>query len=79
VVGTDLAFGLLLSVCAGGIHASMNGIPWPILIKLLVGGIPAVLIGTQLTSVLSPRKMRLGLCVWLMYIGAQLSWRAFQT
>lgn len=75
VVGTDLAFGLLLSIFAGGIHASMTGIPWAILGKLLIGGIPAVLIGTQLVSVLSPRKMRLALCVWLVYIGGQLSWR----
>jgi uncharacterized membrane protein YfcA len=79
VVGTDLAFGLLLSVFAGGIHATMSGVPWPILLKLLAGGVPAVLIGTQLTTILSPRKMRLALCVWLIYIGAQLSWRAFQT
>lgn len=77
VVGTDLAFGLLLSVCAGGIHAGMTGVPWPLLLKLLAGGVPAVLIGTQLTRVLSPRKMRLALCAWLIYIGVQLSWRAF--
>ncbi len=76
VVGTDLAFGLLLSIFAGGIHASMTGIPWAILLKLLVGGVPAVLIGTQLTSLVSPRKMRLALCVWLIYVGGQLSWRA---
>ena len=75
VVGTDLAFGLLLSVFAGGIHASMTGVPWLIVGKLLAGGIPAVLIGTQLISVLSPRKMRLALCLWLVYIGGQLSWR----
>ena len=79
VVGTDLAFGLLLSVFAGGIHATMSGVPWAILLKLLAGGVPAVLIGTQLTTILSPRKMRLALCVWLIYIGAQLSLRAFQT
>jgi len=76
VVGTDLAFGLLISVFAGGIHASMTGIPWAILLKLLAGGIPAVLIGTQLTSIVSPRKMRLALCMWLIYVGVQLSWRA---
>jgi uncharacterized protein len=75
VVGTDLAFGLLLSIFAGGIHASMSGVPWMVLGKLLLGGIPAVLIGTQLVSVLSPRKMRLALCIWLVYIGGQLSWR----
>ncbi|HEX4138507.1 MAG TPA: sulfite exporter TauE/SafE family protein [Bryobacteraceae bacterium] len=75
VVGTDIAFGLLLSIFAGGIHAGMTGIPWVILGKLLLGGIPAVLIGTQLISVVSPRKMRLVLCLWLVYIGGQLSWR----
>jgi hypothetical protein len=79
VVGTDLAFGLLISIFAGGIHASTTGIPWTVLWKLLAGGIPAVLIGTQLTKVLEPRKMRLALCVWLIYIGGQLSWRAIQT
>ncbi len=79
VVGTDLAFGLLLSIFAGGIHAGMNGVPWHVLIQLLIGGVPAVLIGTQLAAIVSPRKMRLVLCVWLIYIGGQLSWRAFQT
>jgi uncharacterized protein len=75
VVGTDLAFGLLISIFAGGIHASMTGIPWSILLKLLAGGIPAVLIGTQLVNIVSPRKMRLVLCVWLLYIGGQMSYR----
>ncbi|HEX4278533.1 MAG TPA: sulfite exporter TauE/SafE family protein [Bryobacteraceae bacterium] len=75
VVGTDLAFGLLLSIFAGGIHASMTGVPWPVLWKLLLGGVPGVLIGTQLVSVISPRKMRLVLCLWLVYIGGQLAWR----
>ncbi|MDP9170619.1 MAG: sulfite exporter TauE/SafE family protein [Acidobacteriota bacterium] len=79
VVGTDLAFGLLLSIFAGTIHAGMNGVPWHILGQLLIGGVPAVLIGTQLTTVLSPRKMRLALCVWLIYIGGQLSWRAIHS
>ena len=75
IVGTDLAFGLILSIFAGGIHASMTGVPWPMLWKLLAGGIPAVLIGTQLIKVVSPRKMRLVLCIWLIYIGGQLTWR----
>src|SRR6266853_5178174 len=41
VVGTDLAFGLLLSIFAGGIHASMTGVPWPMLLKLLICAVPA--------------------------------------
>jgi uncharacterized protein len=75
IVGTDLAFGLLLSIFAGGIHASLTGVPWPMLGKLLLGGVPGVLIGTQLIRVVSPRKMRLVLCLWLIYIGGQLTWR----
>ena len=76
MVGTDLAFGLVLSIFGGGVHASMSGIPWAILGQLLIGGIPAVLIGTQLATVLPPKKMRLALCVWLIYIGGQLSYRS---
>lgn len=79
VVGTDLAFGLVLSLFGGGVHASMNGVPWAMLGKLLVGGVPAVLIGSQLATVLSPKKMRLALCVWLIYIGGQLSYRSLTT
>ena len=78
VVGTDLAFGLLLSILGGGVHAGLHGVPWEILSKLLIGGIPAVLIGTQLASILSPKKMRLALCVWLIYIGTQLSYRGIE-
>jgi uncharacterized protein len=76
VVGTDLGFGLVLSLFGGSVHASMNGVPWAVLGQLLIGGIPAVLIGTQLATVLSPRKMRVALCIWLIYIGGQLSYRS---
>ncbi len=79
IVGTDLAFGLLLSIFAGGIHAGMNGVPFQILGQLLIGGIPAVILGTQLAKVLAPRKMRLALCVWLIYIGGNLAWRSLET
>ncbi len=77
VVGTDSGVpdSPAFDLHAGGIHASMTGVPWGILGKLLLGGVPAVLIGTQLISVVSPRKMRLVLCLWLVYIGGQLSWR----
>ena len=79
VVGTDLAFGLVLSLFGGGVHASMSGVPWMILGQLLIGGVPAVLIGSRLATILPPRKMRLALCVWLIYIGCQLSYRSLVT
>jgi uncharacterized membrane protein YfcA len=75
VVGTDLAFGLALSLFGGSLHVGMTGLPFAMVSKLLLGGIPGVLIGTQLASWLPPRKMRLALCVWLLYVGVQLSYR----
>lgn len=77
VVGTDLAFGLLLSLFAGGVHASMTGVPWMLLGKLLAGGVPGVLIGTQMVKVVSPRTMRLVICAWLIYIGGLLTEKGF--
>jgi uncharacterized membrane protein YfcA len=59
----------------GGIHVGMTGLPTGILTKLLIGGIPGVLVGTQLATVLPPKKLRLALCVWLLYVGIQLSYR----
>ncbi len=75
IVGTDLAFGLVLSLFGGGIHAGMTGLPTEILIKLLIGGIPGVLLGTQLATSLPPKKLKFALCLWLLYVGLQLSYR----
>jgi len=75
VIGTDLAFGLLLSMFGGSIHAGMTGLPTAILTKLLIGGIPGVLVGTQLATSMPPKKLRLALCIWLLYVGVQLSYK----
>jgi hypothetical protein len=75
VVGTDLAFGLILSLFGGTIHAGLTGFPWAVVTKLLIGGIPGVILGTQLATALPPKKMRLALCIWLLYVGSQLSYR----
>jgi len=75
IVGTDLAFGLLLSMFGGGIHVGMTGLPPGILTPLLIGGIPGVLIGTQLATSMAPKKLRFVLCLWLLYVGLQLSYK----
>lgn len=75
VVGTDLAFGLLLSIVGGGIHVGMSGVNTDLLGKLLLGGIPGVLIGAQLTHVLPAKRLRVALCLWLVYIGLQLLYK----
>ena len=76
VVGTDLAFGLCLSVIGGGMHLAGGGVDGPLLGKLIAGGLVGALAGTTLASRIPARAMRLALAVWLLVIGVQLCWHA---
>lgn len=72
VVGTDLAFGLCLSVVGGWIHIA-NGLLDPgLLLRLVAGGIFGALAGSRLVSWIPTRPMRLALFLWLLTIGIQL-------
>jgi hypothetical protein len=76
-VGTDLTFGLGLSLVGGGIHAAMGSLNPSVLWKLLAGGIPGALIGSSIAAHMPSKKLRFALCVALVVIGAQLSWKSF--
>jgi uncharacterized membrane protein YfcA len=76
VVGTDLAFGLILSLLGGGMHLGYGGLDAGLLEQLIVGGVFGALVGTGLASRIPPRAMRLALSVWLLVMGAQLFWHA---
>ena len=75
VVGTDLLFGLAISGVGSGVHWSMTAVPTEMLAKLLAGGMPAALCGAWLATRVPARKLKLGLCVWLLYLGGQLLYR----
>jgi uncharacterized membrane protein YfcA len=77
IVGTDLTFGLGLSLVGGGIHAAMGSVNTTVLWKLLVGGIPGALLGSSIAAHMPSKKLRFALCVALVVIGAQLSWKSF--
>src|SRR5579871_6222128 len=79
VVGTDLSFGLVLSLVAGGIHAAMGSLNTPVLIKLLIGGVPGAITGAMLTSRLPSQKLRLGLSVAMVVLGASICWKGIST
>jgi uncharacterized protein len=76
VVGTDMVFGFSLSLIGGGLHLFAGQYDWPILIKLVSGGLVGVLFGARLSSVIPPRPLRLLLGVWLTILGLQLCWKA---
>lgn len=77
IVGTDLSFGLCLSLIGGGMHLSQGGVNPVLLTNLIVGGVFGALLGTGLAPRIPARAMRLALSLWLFALGMQLCWQAF--
>lgn len=75
VVGTDVFFGLALSSVGGGIQLTAGHYAPALLWKLIVGGIPGVLAGANMSAILPSRPLRVGLSLWVIGLGAQLCWR----
>lgn len=75
VVGTDMLFGLTLSVIGGGINLTAGHYNAALLWKLIAAGIAGVLIGANLSAVLPPRPLRVALSLCLSVVGAQLAWK----
>ncbi len=76
VVGTDLAFGLCLSLIGGGMHLASGGFDPGLLARLIAGGLLGAVAGSTLAPRIPARTMRLALSLWLLAIGLQLCWQA---
>ncbi|HEX3660436.1 MAG TPA: sulfite exporter TauE/SafE family protein [Acidobacteriaceae bacterium] len=76
VVGTDLAFGLCLSLIGGGLHLAAGGFDAGLLGRLIAGGLLGAVAGSMIAPRIPARTMRLALSLWLLMIGIQLCWRA---
>lgn len=75
VVGTDMLFGLAVSLLGGGLNLTSGHYADALLWKLIAGGIAGVLMGANLSAVLPARPLRVALSLWLSFIGVQLAWR----
>ena len=76
VVGTDVAFGLVLSLVGGGLQVATGSYDPVILTQLVIGGVFGALIGPNLAVWLPSRSLRVALCVWLASLGTMLCWHA---
>ncbi len=76
IVGTDLAFGLCLSLIGGGMHLASGGFDPGLLARLIAGGLLGAVAGSTLAPRIPARTMRLALSLWLLAIGLQLCWQA---
>jgi hypothetical protein len=74
VVGTDLALGIVLAALGSAFHMAWGSIDYLTLVRLLVGGIPGVLIGCAVANRIPGRKLRLAISTIAVALGLQLLW-----
>jgi uncharacterized protein len=72
LVGTDIAHAVPLTLVAGIGHASLGHVDWQLLVWLLVGSLPGIWIGAQLTKAFPERLVRTLLCVSLVTAGLKV-------
>lgn len=76
VIGTDLAFGLILSLAGSIIHIGAGNYDATLLLKLATGGIFGALTGSMLAGRVAQRPLRIGLLVMLLVLGGRLVFQA---
>ena len=79
VVGTDLAFGLILAVAGTGVHFFGGAYDTTLLLHLALGGILGGLVGSFVAPLIPNRQLRLALSVWLVFLGGQFWYQAIFT
>jgi len=72
LVGTDIAHAVPLTLVAGIGHATLGHVDWSLLSALLLGSIPGIWIGAQLTRQLPDRLVRALLCISLVTAGLKV-------
>jgi uncharacterized membrane protein YfcA len=72
LVGTDIAHAVPLTLVAGIGHAAMGHVEWGLLGALLIGSIPGIWVGAQLTRKMPDRLVRALLCVSLVTAGLKV-------
>lgn len=74
VVGTDLFFGLCLSLVGSAFQISAGNYDAAILTRLVIGGLAGAFAGTYVAAITPQRAFRVVLSLWLITLGIQLAW-----
>ena len=72
LVGTDIAHAVPLTLVAGIGHALLGHVDWALLLWLLLGSLPGIWLGAQLTKTLPERLVRSLLCLSLITAGLKV-------
>lgn len=76
VVGTDLAFGLVIALVGSGVHMIGGQYATAILIKMAIGGVLGGILASGFAPKIPNRALRLALSLWLTVIGLQFCYNA---
>src|SRR5271163_3168028 len=79
VVGTDLLFGLVLAVIGSAFHWRFGSISSPVLLQLLLGGVPGVVFGCLLARKVPANKLKTAVALVAIFAGLQLIWSGAHT
>jgi hypothetical protein len=72
VVGTDICFGLTMSVTGSGIQLMAGNYDATVLVRLLIGGVFGAFTGSMLAVRIPSRPLKWALAVWLAGLGVNL-------
>jgi uncharacterized protein len=76
IVGTDLAFGLVIATVGTGVHLVGGTYNAAVLAKLVAGGVIGGLVGSGTAPKIPNRNLRFALSLWLLFIGLQFCYQA---
>jgi len=78
VVGTDIAFGFIVSLIGSGAHWFSHTNNYELLFQLIAGGVFGAVSGTLLSTRVPRRPLRFALWVWLLILGGQFLFNSYQ-
>jgi uncharacterized membrane protein YfcA len=78
VVGTDIAFGFIISLIGSGAHWFSHNSNNELLLQLIAGGVFGAITGTLLSTRIPRRPLRFALWVWLLILGGQFLLNTYQ-
>lgn len=78
VVGTDIAFGFIISLIGSGAHWFSHAQNTDLLIHLIEGGVGGAIVGTIVSTRVPRRQLRFALWVWLLFLGGQFLVNSYQ-
>jgi uncharacterized protein len=78
VVGTDIAFGFIVSLIGSGAHWFTHSSNTDLLMHLIEGGVIGAITGTIVSTRVPRKQLRFALWVWLLILGGQFLFNSYQ-